>query len=97
MHITLSLIAGEFVPKILGIHFVQPVSIAIENGLQNSTVSITVALTMLNNNEMAIISGLHAIWVYVTIFALAFWMAAPISGMGNRSRMTATVDEIEIG
>ena len=72
MHITLSLIAGEFVPKILGIHFVQPVSIAIENGL-------------------------HAIWVYVTIFALAFWMAAPISGMGNRSRMTATVDEIEIG
>ena len=74
MHITLSLIAGEFVPKILGIHFVQPVSIAIENGLQNSTVSITVALTVLNNNEMAIISG-----------------------MGNRSRMTATVDEIEIG
>lgn len=71
----LSLIVGYFVPKILGIDFVQSMTIAIETGLQNSTVSITVALTLLNNNEMAIIPGLYAIWMYVTGFALAFWMA----------------------
>jgi BASS family bile acid:Na+ symporter len=83
-----SLIVGYYVPKFLGIDFVQSMTIAIETGLQNSTVSITVALTLLNNNEMAIIPGLYAIWMYVTGFALAFWMArrspamepAPASG-----------------
>jgi bile acid:Na+ symporter, BASS family len=71
----LSLIVGYFVPKFLGINFVQAMTIAIETGLQNSTVSITVALSLLNNNDMAIIPGLYAIWMYVTGFALAFWMA----------------------
>ncbi|MCW5732937.1 MAG: bile acid:sodium symporter family protein [Enhydrobacter sp.] len=71
----LSLIAGYYVPKLLGINFVQSMTIAIETGLQNSTVSITVALTLLNNNEMAIIPGLYAIWMYVTGFALAYIMA----------------------
>ncbi|MEW6085182.1 MAG: bile acid:sodium symporter family protein [Chloroflexota bacterium] len=69
-----SLIVGYYVPKLLGIDFVQSMTIAIETGLQNSTVSITVALTLLNNNEMAIIPGLYAIWMYVTGFALAFLM-----------------------
>lgn len=71
----LSLIVGYFVPKFLGINYVQAMTIAIETGLQNSTVSITVALTLLNNNEMAIIPGLYAIWMYVTGFALAYFMA----------------------
>lgn len=70
-----SLIVGYYVPKLLGIDYVQAMTIAIETGLQNSTVSITVALTLLNNNEMAIIPGLYAIWMYVTGFALAFLMA----------------------
>lgn len=70
-----SLIVGYFVPKFLGIDYVQAMTIAIETGLQNSTVSITVALTLLNNNDMAIIPGLYAIWMYVTGFALAYWMA----------------------
>ena len=71
----LSLIVGYFVPKLASVDYVQSMTIAIETGLQNSTVSITVAMTLLNNNEMAIIPGLYAIWMYVTGFALAFWMA----------------------
>lgn len=71
----LSLIVGYFVPKFLGVNYVQAMTIAIETGLQNSTVSITVALTLLNNNDMAIIPGLYAIWMYVTGFALAFIMS----------------------
>ncbi len=70
-----SLIVGYYVPRFLGTNYVQSMTIAIETGLQNSTVSITVALTLLNNNDMAIIPGLYAIWMYVTGFALAFWMA----------------------
>lgn len=70
----LALVVGYFVPKLLGIDYTQSMTISIETGLQNSTVSITVALTLLNNNEMAIIPGLYAIWMFVTGFALAFWM-----------------------
>ena len=70
-----SLIAGYFVLRLAGINYIQAMTIAIETGLQNSTVSITVAITLLNNNEMAVIPGLYAIWMYVTGFALAFWMA----------------------
>lgn len=70
-----ALIVGYFVPKLLGINYTQSMTISIETGLQNSTVSITVAMTLLNNNEMAIIPGLYAIWMFITGFALAFWMA----------------------
>jgi bile acid:Na+ symporter, BASS family len=69
-----SLIVGYFVPKFFRINYTQAMTIAIETGLQNSTVSITVAITLLNNNDMAVIPGLYAIWMYVTGFALAFWM-----------------------
>jgi BASS family bile acid:Na+ symporter len=80
----LSLLVGYFVPRLAGINYVQSMTIAIETGLQNSTVSITVAMTLLNNNEMAIIPGLYAIWMYVTGFALAFWM----------TRRSATTDPV---
>jgi BASS family bile acid:Na+ symporter len=71
----LSLVVGYYVPKFLGIDYIQSMTISIETGLQNSTVSITVALTLLNNNDMAIIPGLYAIWMYVTGFGLAYFMA----------------------
>lgn len=71
----LALIIGYYIPKFLGVDYIQSMTIAIETGLQNSTVSITVAISLLNNNDMAVIPGLYAIWMYVTGFALAFWMA----------------------
>lgn len=70
-----ALVVGYVVAKLAKINEVQTATIAIETGIQNSTVAITVALTILNNNEMAVIPGLYAIWMYVTGFALAFWMA----------------------
>lgn len=75
-----SLIVGYFVSKFAGINHLQAMTIAIETGLQNSTVSITVAITLLHNNDMAVIPGLYAIWMYVTGFALAFWMARQPKG-----------------
>ena len=81
-----SLIVGYFVPKFLGIDYVQAMTIAIETGLQNSTVSITVALTLLNNNDMAIIPGLYAIWMYVTGFALAYIMTRRSRSMEKASQ-----------
>jgi bile acid:Na+ symporter, BASS family len=69
-----ALAVGYFVARLAGINKVQTATIAIETGIQNSTVAITVALTILNNNEMAVVPGLYAIWMYVTGFALAYWM-----------------------
>jgi BASS family bile acid:Na+ symporter len=70
-----ALLVGYFVAKTAQINDIQAGTIAIETGIQNSTVAITVALTILNNNEMAVIPGLYAIWMYVTGFALAYMMA----------------------
>ncbi|WKZ39158.1 MAG: bile acid:sodium symporter family protein [Anaerolineales bacterium] len=70
-----ALVIGFVVSRLAGINTVQTGTIAIETGIQNSTLAITVALTILNNNEMAVVPGLYAIWMYVTGFALAYWMA----------------------
>ncbi|NJN80368.1 MAG: bile acid:sodium symporter family protein, partial [Anaerolineales bacterium] len=75
-----ALVVGYLVAKAAGINQIQAGTIAIETGIQNSTVAITVALTILNNNEMAVIPGLYAIWMYVSGFALAYWMTR-----GNKS------------
>jgi bile acid:Na+ symporter, BASS family len=69
-----SLIIGYYVSKFAGVDHIQSMTIAIETGLQNSTVSITVAITLLNNNDMAVIPGLYALWMYITGFGLAYWM-----------------------
>ncbi|MFZ1397965.1 MAG: bile acid:sodium symporter family protein [Candidatus Promineifilaceae bacterium] len=77
--ITLNLVAlavGYFVAKMAGINQTQSATIAIETGLQNSTVAITVALTILGSNEMAIVPGLYGIWMIITGFALAFWLTS---------------------
>ena len=77
--ITLNLAAlavGYFVAKMAGINQTQSATIAIETGLQNATVAITVALTILGSNEMAIVPGLYAIWMLITGFALAFWLTS---------------------
>jgi bile acid:Na+ symporter, BASS family len=70
-----ALVVGFLVARMAGINPVQTGTIAIETGIQNSTLAITVALTILNNNEMAVVPGLYAIWMYVTGFALAYWMS----------------------
>ena len=81
-----SLIVGYFVPKFLGIGYVQAMTIAITTGLQSSTVSIMVAFSLLNNNDMAIIPGLYAIWMYVTGFALAYIMTRRSRSMEKASQ-----------
>jgi bile acid:Na+ symporter, BASS family len=70
-----ALAIGFFVAKLSGINRTQSTTIAIEMGLQNSTVSITVAMTILGNSDMAVIPGLYAIWMLVTGFAFAFWIS----------------------
>jgi len=70
-----SLAVGYYVAKLAGINRIQATTISIETGLQNATLTITVAISILKNNDMAVIPGLYAIWMLATGFAFAFWMA----------------------
>ncbi len=82
-----ALAVGYLVAKAFGIGQTQSTTIGIETGLQNSTLSITIALTILANNEMAIIPGLYGIWMLATGFAFAFYF--------NRSGVADQIEDIE--
>lgn len=69
----IALAAGFAVAKFFRLGQTQSTTIGIETGLQNSTLSITIALTILANNDMAIIPGLYGIWMLATGFAFAFY------------------------
>ncbi len=71
----LALLVGYVVARLMRINHVQSSTISIETGLQNGTIAITIALTILNNNDLAIIPGLYSIWMLITGFGLAYFLA----------------------
>ncbi len=68
-----ALFAGLFIARASGLGKKQSTTIGIETGLQNSTLSITVALAILGNTAMTIIPALYGIWMLATGFAFAFY------------------------
>ncbi|MEE8601960.1 bile acid:sodium symporter family protein [Euzebya tangerina] len=79
----IALVVGFGVARIAGLDQKQSSTIAIETGLQNSTLAITIALSVLDSAEIAIIPGLYGVWMLVTGFAFAF--------LTNRDRSEAGV------
>lgn len=69
-----ALAAGYTVANLAGIDRAQSMTIAIETGLQNATLAIALALTVLDNEDMAIIPGLYGVWMLLTGFGFAFYM-----------------------
>lgn len=69
------LAVGYFVSRAARIDHVQAATISIEVGIQNGTLAITIAFTVLGNGEYAVIPGLYSIWMYVSGFAVAYWLA----------------------
>ena len=67
-----ALAVGYGVGRFFGLNKKQSVTIGVETGLQNSTLAITISLTILGSSEMAIIPGLYGIWMLATGFAFAF-------------------------
>ena len=53
----------------------QALTIAVETGLQNSTLAITIAISVLGRDDMAVIPGLYGVWMLATGFGLAMWVA----------------------
>ncbi len=54
-------------------------TIAIEAGLQNTTLAVFVALTVVGNDDLAIVPALYGGWMLVTGFALALTMRGRLS------------------
>tara|TARA_R110002126_G_scaffold181187_2_gene329972 strand:+ start:66911 stop:67777 length:867 start_codon:yes stop_codon:yes gene_type:complete len=62
--ITMSL--GYFTAKLFKLTKENAISITIESGIQNGTLALVIAASVLNNPEMGIPIGAYAIWMFVT-------------------------------
>ena len=65
-----SLAIGYFVPRLLGISSTQARACAFEIGIHNSTLAMTIALTVMANTTIAMPAAVYTIFMY--IFAAAF-------------------------
>ena len=67
-----SLAIGYFVPRLLGINSAQARACAFEIGIHNSTLAMTIALTVIANSTVAMPAAVYSIFMY--IFAAIFGM-----------------------
>ncbi|AWL28391.1 bile acid:sodium symporter [Acinetobacter defluvii] len=67
-----SLLIGYFVPRLFGINSAQARACAFEIGIHNSTLAMTLALTVLANTTIAMPAAVYSIFMYV--FAAIFGM-----------------------
>lgn len=65
-----SLIIGYFVPRLLGINSAQARACAFEIGIHNSTLAMTIALTVMASSTIAMPAAVYSIFMYV--FAALF-------------------------
>ena len=65
-----SLVVGYFVPRFLGINSAQARACAFEIGIHNSTLAMTIALTVIANSTVAMPAAVYSIFMYV--FAAIF-------------------------
>lgn len=75
--ITLNLLAlavGYGVAKLGRQPRMQALTISVETGLQNSTLAITIAISVLDDGDLAIIPALYGVWMLFTGFAFALWL-----------------------
>lgn len=74
-----SLIIGYFVPRLLGINSAQARACAFEIGIHNSTLAMTIALTIMASSTIAMPAAVYSIFMYVfaTVFGMLLNKFAP--------------------
>ncbi|WP_069166849.1 bile acid:sodium symporter family protein [Nocardia altamirensis] len=75
----LSLTTGYFVPRWLGVEFRQAIACSMEIGIHNSTIAITIAISVLGSTEMAIPAAVYGV--------LMFPLAAGVGWLLTRGRV----------
>ncbi len=59
--------------RLTGHHFKQSLTIAIESGIQNGTLGIAIATTLLNNAAMSIPAAIYSLLMFVTSVGIIWW------------------------
>ena len=81
INVTMMLL-GFGLTKLAGAPLRQAATVAIESGVQNSTLAIVIALSMLKNEEMALPAAVYSVFMYLTGISFVFIMrryAPPLS------------------
>ncbi len=68
----LSMFAGLYAPRLFGLNRVNRVTIAVEVGLQNSTLAIFVAGSLLNNYTIAMVAVVYGSFSFFTTWAFGY-------------------------
>lgn len=71
-----ALAAGWIIANAVGLNSREATTVAIETGIQNSTLSIAVALSVFNSDDLAIVPGLYGLWMLFTGFGFAYFIKA---------------------
>ena len=76
-----SLLVGYFVPRLFGINSHQARACAFEIGIHNSTLAMTIALTVLMSSAVAMPAAVYSIFMYIfaAIFGMLINRFAPLS------------------
>lgn len=82
----LALFGGLGVARAFGLDLRRSVTIGVETGLQNATLAITVAVSVLDNDDLAIVPALYGLWMLITGFPFALGLMR-----GERVKATAEV------
>ena len=62
----ITLTAGYLLAKLFGLTFENVISITIESGIQNGTLAIVIATTVLSNIELGIPAAAYSVWMFVS-------------------------------
>lgn len=72
---TLMLAVGYFVPRLAKVGYKQSIASAMEVGVQNATLAITVALSLMQQFEVAISPAIYGVMMFVPATVLAYVMS----------------------
>ncbi|RZG75157.1 bile acid:sodium symporter family protein [Acinetobacter wuhouensis] len=67
-----SLVIGYFVPRLMGINSAQARACAFEIGIHNSTLAMTIALTVIANSTVAMPAAVYSIFMYILAALFGF-------------------------
>ena len=68
-----TLTLGFLVAKVIGLDFKQGLTIAVESGIQNATLGITIAATLLVNSVMTIPNVIYGLLMFGTAALIIYW------------------------
>jgi bile acid:Na+ symporter, BASS family len=70
----LMLLIGYFSARLFRLNLAQSVSISVESGIQNGTLGIMIASTLLHNDVMAISPAIYSLIMFLTSGVIIAWM-----------------------